>query len=138
MFLQLPKAMDKLKRSTYYANGDLYLEDQGMQCVSVSPEEMETLIEESLKTYDAAIENLSTMAGKEDMQLVSSITTAIVIGLPSLSNIRMQHALFTKRLYQDGEITFERFITKMTNMFPNRMQALPHELRDQIAGKLNN
>lgn len=84
-------------------------------------------------TFDSAVEYLSSVCRQREELLVIKVSIAVTMSAPQLSATRMQHALFTKQLFLEGEITFESYIEKMKNLFPNRMENISRELQKQIA-----
>jgi len=71
-----------------------------------------------------------------ELKLVKNICLAVTMSMPPLAGERMQHALFTKQMYLDGEITLQRYVMKMRNLFPERMDVLPRELQSAIHAAL--
>ncbi|MCI5049399.1 MAG: hypothetical protein MRY32_03605 [Rickettsiales bacterium] len=88
---------------------------------------------EASVSYAVELSQLCHAHAIEEEALVIKICTAISMSLPQLPEERMHHAMFNKHMYLDGEITFQRFILKMRNLFPNRMEQLSDDLRAAIA-----
>ena len=68
---------------------------------------------------------------------MTNICTAVTMSLPQLPEERLQHAMYTKYMYLDGEITLQRFVMKMRNLFPNRMENLPEGLQAKLAKEIS-
>lgn len=103
---------------------------------AVDPENMESIVSLSKLTFESAAVHLGKAYQRSDEVLATKISIAVIMSYPLLTAGRMQHALFTKRMFMEGEYDFAQYIDKMQNLFPTRMEMLPQSLQDSIQQSL--
>lgn len=123
---------NKLKRSTYDPKTQQVIEEEAPLSM-IDATSCKLHWDESRVTYDAAVKQVVDAQAVQEEVLATKLSIAITMMTPSLPEERMHHALFAKQMYLAGEINFHEYIAKMRNLFPNRMEAVPSDLRAAIA-----
>lgn len=133
----LPDGFRKLRRTVYYSNAQMRVEMHDGDLVPISDvKELEALADQSELAYYTTLKQLSESVKQVEEALVGKISVAVSMSLPNLSFQRMEHALFAKQMFVVGEFSFRDYITKMQNLFPDRMAALSASLQQQISDRL--
>jgi hypothetical protein len=88
-------------------------------------------------TIFASVQQFEASVRKVEEILVNKISVAVTMGAPNMTTDRIEHALFVKQLYSSGEIGFTEYCRKLSNLFPERMQNLPEDLKMRIEACLN-
>ncbi|GEM_PF-3647521 len=83
-------------------------------------------------TFESAAIQMGKSYQRADEVLATKISIAVIMSYPLLPAGRMQHALFTKRMFMEGEYNFVQYVEKMRNLFPNRMESLPRSLQESM------
>ena len=96
-------------------------------------------VDKALHEMDAikpALEPLDASDKAVELNLVNRVAAEVVRSLPQLSSIRIQQAVFLKQMYAAGEISFQDYLGKMENLFPDRIETLPEGIAQQIKDRL--
>ena len=139
MYIGLPDSDKdkKIKKTIFYPNAGVSVEQRTEQSDNNTHEkEMEVLASQTELTYYTAVQQINHAMKKVEEVLVYKISVAVTMSLPYLSAERMEHALFVKKIFNEGEIGFQQYIEKMQNLFPDRMENLSEEIKEQIEQRL--
>lgn len=129
---QLPDALRRVKKSVYYPGADVNVAEKSEAQPIADIKELSRVTQQSENTYFATVQQFDASVKKVEEILVNKISVAVTMGLPNMTTDRIEHALFAKQMYLSGELDFHEYILKMTNLYPDRMDHLPEDLKRRI------
>ncbi len=135
MFMPLSDKLKKLTQSIHSSHSELH---DNTPDVVVSAEELKLFTAPNNEAFDLAVAQLNHSLWHVEDALVGKISVAVMMSQPDLTPEQMEHALFAKQMFRAGEIRFADYLLKMQNLFPEHMDGLSDDLKEQIHQRIGN